>query len=73
MCSLLWKRWMRRPITPAIVHCYDDHRIAMSFAILGAAAGGITIEDPACVDKTFPTFWDELAALGAARRGGLRS
>ena len=40
------------PITPAVVHCYDDHRIAMSFAILGAAAGrrddrgsGLRVED----------------------------
>ena len=48
------------PVTPAVVHCYDDHRIAMSFAILGAAAGGVTIEDPACVSKTYPGFFRDL-------------
>jgi 3-phosphoshikimate 1-carboxyvinyltransferase len=53
-------------ITPALVHCYDDHRIAMSFAILGAAAGGVTIEDPACVSKTYPRFFEDLAAIYAA-------
>jgi 3-phosphoshikimate 1-carboxyvinyltransferase len=54
------------PITPALVHCYDDHRIAMSFAILGAAAGGVTIEDPACVSKTYPRFFHDLGAIYAA-------
>jgi 3-phosphoshikimate 1-carboxyvinyltransferase len=54
------------PVLPAVVHCYDDHRIAMSFAILGAAAGGVTIEDPACVSKTYPRFFQDLAAVYAA-------
>ena len=54
------------PIAPALVHCYDDHRIAMSFAILGAAAGGVTIEDPACVSKTYPRFFQDLGAIYAA-------
>jgi 3-phosphoshikimate 1-carboxyvinyltransferase len=51
------------PVTPALVHCYDDHRIAMSFAVLGAAAGGVTIQDPACVSKTYPGFFRDLAAI----------
>jgi 3-phosphoshikimate 1-carboxyvinyltransferase len=54
------------PVTPAVVHCYDDHRIAMSFAILGAAAGGVIIEDPACVSKTYPAFFRDLEAIYAA-------
>ena len=33
----------------------------MSFAVLGAARGGVTIEDPACVAKTYPDFWRDLA------------
>lgn len=49
-----------RPITPAIVRCYSDHRMAMSFAVLGALVPGVTIEDPACVAKTYPGFWDDL-------------
>ena len=53
-------------MTAAVVHSYDDHRMAMSFAILGAAAGGVTIEDPACVSKTYPGFFGDLAAIHAA-------
>ncbi len=48
-------------LTPATVHCYADHRMAMSFAVLGAVAGGVRIEDPTCVAKTYPGFWDDLA------------
>jgi 3-phosphoshikimate 1-carboxyvinyltransferase len=43
---------------PAVIHTYDDHRIAMSFAITGARASGIQIADPLCVRKTVPGFWD---------------
>jgi 3-phosphoshikimate 1-carboxyvinyltransferase len=48
---------------PADVETYDDHRMAMSFAITGLAAPGIRIRNPACVSKTFPHFFDVLAAL----------
>lgn len=54
-----------RPLRPATVHCYHDHRIAMCFAVLGAATGAVTIEDPACVAKTYPGFWDDLGACYA--------
>ncbi|MDF3065055.1 MAG: aroA1 [Polyangiaceae bacterium] len=52
-----------RPLTPAIVHSYKDHRMAMSFAILGAAKTGVSIEDPSCVAKTYPEFWRDLASV----------
>lgn len=53
------------PIHPAAVHTYDDHRMAMSFAVLGCALPGVTILDPGCVAKTFPDFFDRLAdAIG---------
>lgn len=61
-----WLRITPRPITPATVQCYADHRMAMSFAILGLAAPGIAIADPACVAKTYPGFWDDLGKLYAA-------
>jgi 3-phosphoshikimate 1-carboxyvinyltransferase len=61
-----WLRIEPAPLCPATVACYRDHRIAMSFAVLGAIAGGVTIEDPACTSKTYPGFWDDLAALSAA-------
>jgi 3-phosphoshikimate 1-carboxyvinyltransferase len=68
-----WLRIEPRPLTPAVVRSYKDHRMAMSFAILGAAAGAsyasdpsrsvdVSIEDPACVAKTYPAFWRDLAA-----------
>jgi 3-phosphoshikimate 1-carboxyvinyltransferase len=38
----------------------------MSFGVLGGATGGdISIDDPACVDVSFPGFWSTLASLGA--------
>lgn len=45
----------------ACIETYNDHRIAMSFAIAGLAVPGIKIEDRDCVRKSFPGFWDELA------------
>jgi 3-phosphoshikimate 1-carboxyvinyltransferase len=42
----------------------DDHRTAMSFAVLGLGIGGITIEHVECVAKSFPGFWDALAGAG---------
>lgn len=49
---------------PAIIDTYNDHRMAMSFAIAGTALDGIEINDPHVVHKTFPTFWDRLAQTG---------
>ena len=42
---------------------YDDHRMAMSLAIAGAAGDGVTIENPGCVDISYPTFYKNLAEL----------
>jgi 3-phosphoshikimate 1-carboxyvinyltransferase len=52
---------------PARIETYDDHRMAMSFALLGLRVPGIEIADPACVGKTFPGYWD---ALDELRRSG---
>lgn len=54
-------------VQPGVVQTYDDHRIAMSFAISGLKAGGIKIADPACVSKTVPRFWDILDNLLMSR------
>jgi 3-phosphoshikimate 1-carboxyvinyltransferase len=48
---------------PATVRTYDDHRMAMSFALLGLRVPGIAIADPDCVGKTFPDFFDVLERL----------
>jgi len=43
---------------------FDDHRIAMSFAVLASKLGGIKLLEADCVNKTFPRFWNTLASLG---------
>ncbi len=51
--------------SPGVVDPHDDHRMAMSFALLGLVHPGITIDDPGCVAKTFPDFWQVLDQLGS--------
>lgn len=46
----------------AEIETYNDHRMAMCFAILGLKVPGIKIHNPACVKKTFPNFFQKLAA-----------
>ncbi len=53
------------PLRPATVRTYDDHRMAMAFALAGLKAEGIAILDPGCVAKTYPGFWDDLRGLSA--------
>ena len=46
------------------IHCYDDHRVAMSFSVLSTVATQpILIREKACVGKTWPAWWDTLAQL----------
>jgi len=57
----------------ARIDTYDDHRIAMCFGALAMVVPGMVINDPACVSKTFPSFWAKLAepqpgGLGATIR-----
>ena len=47
----------------ATIATYSDHRIAMSFAILGLAVPGMVIEGEECVGKSFPGFWGTLEGL----------
>lgn len=52
-----------RPPVAGVIDTYDDHRIAMSFALAGLRLDGVTIRDPGCVEKTFPDFfrqWEQL-------------
>jgi 3-phosphoshikimate 1-carboxyvinyltransferase len=46
----------------AEIETYNDHRMAMCFAILGLKVPGMKIKNPACVKKTFPNFFQKLAA-----------
>ncbi|HEX8463700.1 MAG TPA: 3-phosphoshikimate 1-carboxyvinyltransferase, partial [Abditibacterium sp.] len=47
----------------AAIKTYDDHRMAMSFAITALRSPGIEIRDPGCVAKTFPDFFERLEKL----------
>ncbi|WP_230060855.1 3-phosphoshikimate 1-carboxyvinyltransferase, partial [Agrobacterium fabrum] len=48
----------------ASIDTFADHRIAMSFALAALKIGGIAIQNPACVAKTYPGYWKALASLG---------
>ena len=54
-----------RIVTPATIDTYNDHRMAMSFAVAGLRIDGIQIRDPQCVNKTFPDFFDRFAGVTA--------
>lgn len=60
-------------LRPAVVETYGDHRMAMCFALLALRHPGIGLRNPACVEKTFPNFFQKLSAqppfgLGAVIR-----
>ena len=42
---------------PVDIETYHDHRIAMSFGVLGTKLPGLRILDPGCVAKTYPNYW----------------
>jgi len=52
-----------RKFTPAAVQTYHDHRMAMAFSLIGLRVEGITIENPSCVAKTFPKYFEVLESL----------
>lgn len=49
-------------MTGVALDTYDDHRMAMSLALIGLRVPGVAIRDPGCVRKTYPGFWHDLAA-----------
>ncbi|GAX89746.1 3-phosphoshikimate 1-carboxyvinyltransferase [Effusibacillus lacus] len=57
-----WEDGMRiepaERLQPAEIDTYDDHRMAMAFALVGLKVPGIKIKDPECVSKTFPDYFD---------------
>ena len=52
-----------RPLHGAEIETYDDHRMAMSLALVGLRVPGVVIKNPGCVAKTYPGFWDDLERL----------
>ena len=51
------------PLSAGEVQTYDDHRMAMSFAVAGLASPGVVIADPDCTAKTYPGVFDDLKRL----------
>ena len=50
-------------LTAAVIDSHNDHRMAMSFALVGLKVSGIKIKNPECVNKSFPQFWDKLKEI----------
>jgi len=59
------------PLHGAEIETYNDHRMAMCFATLGLHVPGVKIRNPACVKKTFPNFFQKLAATPPAGLGAV--
>ncbi len=56
-------RIIPRPLRGCAVDTYKDHRMAMSLALVGLRVPGVVINDPGCVAKTYPGFWQDLERL----------
>jgi 3-phosphoshikimate 1-carboxyvinyltransferase len=52
-------------LSPATIDTYDDHRMAMSFALVALAGVPVRINDPQCVAKTFPAFFDSWSRIAS--------
>lgn len=61
--------WAERqpPSAPVVCEVYNDHRIAMSLALVGLRRPGVRIARPEAVGKSYPGFWDDLSSLLARR------
>jgi 3-phosphoshikimate 1-carboxyvinyltransferase len=57
------------PLHGARLETYNDHRLAMAFALIGLRVPGIIVVDPGCVAKTFPGYFAELERLRASGSG----
>jgi 3-phosphoshikimate 1-carboxyvinyltransferase len=62
-----------RPLQGATVQTYNDHRMAMSLALVGLRVPGVVIHHPACVAKTYPDFFADLERLRASSPDRLSS
>jgi 3-phosphoshikimate 1-carboxyvinyltransferase len=52
-----------RKFNPASIQTYNDHRMAMAFSLIGLRIPGVSIENPECVSKTFPDYFEVLKTL----------
>lgn len=56
------------PTRRATIDPEADHRVAMALALLGMVRGGVTIDDPGCVAKSYPSFWRDLERVRREHR-----
>jgi 3-phosphoshikimate 1-carboxyvinyltransferase len=56
-----------RPLRGCAVDTYNDHRMAMSLALVGLKVPGVAIRNPGCVAKTYPGFWQDLLKVGSGQ------
>ncbi len=56
-------------IRHAVIDTYEDHRIAMCFSLLALSPQSVTINDPGCVSKTFPKYFDQFASISLTSPG----
>ncbi len=61
---LSWDGSRCEPLEGAVIATYHDHRMAMAFAPLAISLGGIAIEDPGVVSKSYPGYWEDLERAG---------
>ena len=57
-------------LRPAAIDTYDDHRMAMSLAVVGLGVPGVVIRNPGCTAKTYPEFFRDLGRLSGDARCG---
>lgn len=57
-------------VQTAEIETYHDHRMAMSLALVGLRAAGISILDPDCTAKTYPNYWEDLVSFSGCRIDG---
>jgi 3-phosphoshikimate 1-carboxyvinyltransferase len=58
-----WIRIQPAPLRAASIDTYDDHRMAMAFALAGLRVPGVVIRDPSCVSKSWPEYFDTFRTL----------
>src|SRR5438445_7750879 len=56
-----------KPLRGVAVDTYNDHRMAMSLALVGLKVPGVVIRNPGCVAKTYPGFWQDLSKVGSGQ------
>lgn len=65
--SMQWNGEMQKEMPAEPIESYDDHRIAMSFALVALKRGAVAIHNADCVSKSFPAYFKEMAKIGIER------